>query len=110
IPPPFNDLLQLDFNTYTLFFVLLSGVIMLLLWFVANRIYKSALGRTLRAIREDLDVAEALGKDTFRFRMVALMIGCFYAGVGGALTLGFITAINPSSIAAPETFFIWAAL
>ena len=110
VPLPLNDTLQLDYNTYTIFYIGLSGVIMLVLWFVAHRIYNSSLGRTLRAIREDLDVAEALGKDTFRFRMIALVIGCFYAGVGGALLLGFITAINPSSIAAPETFVIWAAL
>lgn len=110
VPQPINNTLQLDPNTYTFFYIGVSGVIMLLLWFVANRIYNSALGRTLRAIREDVDVAEALGKNTFRFRMIALVIGCFYAGVGGALTVGFITAMDPSSMAATETFVIFAAL
>jgi ABC-type branched-subunit amino acid transport system permease subunit len=81
-----------------------------LLWLVANRIYNSALGRTLRAIREDVDVAEALGKNAFKFQLIALGIGCFYAGVGGALTIEFITAFNPNAFQAPETFVIWAAL
>ena len=110
VQPPLADVLHLDLNQYPLFFILLSGVIMAVLWVAANRIYNSALGRTMRAIREDLDVAEALGKDTFRFRMIAMVIGCFYAGIGGGLLIEFIGAINPSGWAAPETFILFAAL
>jgi branched-chain amino acid transport system permease protein len=110
VAQPFNDRLHLDVNTYPYFFIGLSGVIMLICWLVANRIYNSALGRTLRAIRDDIDVAEALGKDTFRFRMIALVVGCIFAGIGGGLTMLFVTAMNPSGWTAPETFVIWAAM
>jgi branched-chain amino acid transport system permease protein len=110
ITPPLINQLQLDFNTYSFFFMALSGVVMLIMWFLANRIYNSALGRTLRAIRDDVDVAEALGKNTFRFRMIAIGVGCFYAGVGGALVIEFVTAFNPSGFAAFETFSFWTAM
>jgi branched-chain amino acid transport system permease protein len=110
VSQPLNSALNLDYNTYQLFFLGLAVVIMVGLWFIANRIYNSPAGRTMRAIREDLDVAETLGKNTFKFRMIALGIGCFYAGVGGALTIEYIGALNPSGFTAPETFVIWAAL
>jgi branched-chain amino acid transport system permease protein len=88
----------------------MAGVVMLILWWVAHRIYNSPFGRTLRSIREDIDVSEAFGKNTFRYRMIAMVIGCFYAGIAGGLLIGYITAFNPSGWTAGETFVIWAAL
>ncbi len=107
---PLVNVVSLDYNGYQVAFLAIGVVIAAILWFVANRIYNSPIGRTMRAIREDIDVAEALGKNTFKFRMIALVIGCFYAGVGGALTIEFVSAFNPSGWTAPETFIIWAAL
>ncbi|HAC46659.1 MAG TPA: hypothetical protein DCF65_11415 [Chloroflexi bacterium] len=110
VPYPFNDQLNLDPNTYIFFYVGLTGFVMLVLGVVAFRLYKSPLGRTLRAIREDSDVAAAFGKDTYRFRMIAMVIGCLYAGIAGGLLIGFISALNPGGWTAGETFIIWAAL
>ena len=110
VPAPFNSVFNLDPNTYILFFVPVAGICMIVLWFVANRIYGSPLGRTMRAIRDDQDVAEAFGKDSFRVRMLAMGIGCAFAGVAGALTIGFISAFSPAGWTTGETFVIWAAL
>lgn len=110
VPYPFNDLLNLDPQTYIFFYVGLAGVTMLLLGFVAFRLYNSPLGRTLRAIREDSDVVSAFGKDVYHFRMTAMVIGCVYAGIAGGLLIGFISALNPGGWSAGETFLIWAAL
>jgi ABC-type branched-subunit amino acid transport system permease subunit len=110
VPQPLFDTLNLDYATYQLFFVVLAGVVMLALWWVANRIYNSPFGRTLRSIREDMDVSEAFGKNTFRYRMIAMVIGCVYAGIAGGLLIQYITALNPSGWTAGETFVIWTAL
>lgn len=110
VPSPLQNTLGLDYQTYQLFFVGICGVVMLVLWWVANRIYKSPFGRTLRSIREDMDVAESFGKNTFTYRMIAMVIGCFYAGIAGGLLIEFVTAINPSGWTAGETFVIWTAL
>lgn len=110
VPYPFDELLGLDPSTYTIFYVGLSGLFTLLLGVIAFRIYNSPLGRTLRAIREDSDVAAAFGKDTYRFRMVAMVVGCVYAGIAGSLLVGFISALNPGGWAAGETFLLYAAL
>ncbi|WP_298346136.1 branched-chain amino acid ABC transporter permease [Ferrimicrobium sp.] len=110
VPQPFNGVLNLSPNTYDLLFMLFAAVIMLLLWFIANRLYKSPLGRAMRATREDLDVAEAFGKNTYRIRMMAMVIGAIFVGIGGVLTIWFITALAPAGWGTSETFVIWAAL
>jgi branched-chain amino acid transport system permease protein len=110
VPYPFNDVLGLDPNTYTFFYVGLTGLFTLVLGLIAFRIYDSPLGRTLRAIREDTDVAAAFGKNTYRFRMIAMVVGCVYAGIAGGLLVGFISALNPGGWAAGETFLLYAAL
>jgi branched-chain amino acid transport system permease protein len=110
VTQPLSDVLPVDYNTYQFVFLGIAAFIMLIMWFVANRLYNSPLGRTMRAIRENAEAAEALGKNAFRFRMTAFMVGCFFAGVGGALTIEYITAFNTSGWSAPETFIVWAAL
>jgi branched-chain amino acid transport system permease protein len=110
VEPPFNGAFGLDYNSYPILFLGIALVIMILLWVVANVIYNAPIGRTMRAIRDDVDLAQSLGKNAFKFRMIALVIGCFYAGVGGALTIEFVTAFNPSGWTSPETFVIWAAM
>lgn len=110
VPQPFNGVLQLTPNAYALAFLGFSVVVMATLWIFANRLYKSPLGRAMRATREDLDVAESFGKNTFRIRMIAMVIGSIYVGIGGVLTIWFITALSPAGWGTSETFVIWAAL
>jgi len=110
VPYPFQKALGLDPNTYTIFYVLVAGLFALVLGVVAFRIYNSPLGRTLRAIREDEDVAAAFGKNTYVFRMIAMVVGCAYAGIAGSLLIGFISALNPGGWTAGETFLLYAAL
>jgi branched-chain amino acid transport system permease protein len=110
VPSPLQDTLNLSYTSYQFFFVLLSGVVMLIMWWLAQRINNSPYGRTLRSIREDMDVSESFGKNTFKYRMSAMVIGCFYAGIAGGLLIEYITAINPSGWTTGETFVIWTAL
>lgn len=115
VPQPFYDspLITSSGNPYTFyqfFFVVLAGVVMVIMWWIAQRIYNSPYGRTLRSIREDMDVSESFGKNTFKYRMSAMVIGCFYAGIAGGLLIEYITAINPSGWTTGETFVIWTAL
>lgn len=110
VPSPLQDALNISYANYQFFFVALAGVVMLIMWWLAQRIYNSPYGRTLRSIREDMDVSESFGKNTFKYRMSAMVIGCFYAGIAGGLLIEYITAINPSGWTTGETFVIWTAL
>jgi branched-chain amino acid transport system permease protein len=51
----------------------------------AYAVQHSRLGRGLFAIRDDEDVAEALGTPTFRYKMTAFAISGFLAGAAGGM-------------------------
>ncbi|MHB1576112.1 MAG: branched-chain amino acid ABC transporter permease [Candidatus Dormibacteria bacterium] len=110
LSPPFAQALGLNSNQFTYLWVVVSGVVMVICWFIAQRILTSPLGRTMRAIREDQDAAETFGKDTIRVRLIAMSMGAVLAGVGGALLMGFIGAFSPAGWTSGETFVVWAAL
>ena len=61
---------------------------------IAYGIQYSKFGRGLFAIRDDEDVAEALGTPTFRYKMIVFAISGFLAGASGAihsLQLSYVT-------------------
>lgn len=110
VPMPLAGVLSLNANTFLVFFAVLSVGIALLMWLFMSRITRSPLGRTLRAIRDDPDVVSALGKNVFRYQLTAMLIGAFYAGIGGGLIIEFSSSFNTSAWLPSETFLIFAAL
>lgn len=65
---------------------------------VAIRLRASRLGRAWIAIREDEDVAEALGINLVQTKLLAYMLGAAFAGLGGAIFAGLLGSIFASSI------------
>ncbi|MGH9302934.1 MAG: branched-chain amino acid ABC transporter permease [Acidimicrobiales bacterium] len=110
IPEPFAGSFHLNPNNFIFVFAGFSALMMLVMWLIMSRVTRSPLGRTLRAIREDVDVAQAFGKNVFRYQMTAMLVGSFYAGIGGGLIIEFVSAFNTSAWATGETFVIFAAL
>ena len=78
----------------TFFWVFGSAVLVIV---VARRIATSTHGRALFAIRDDEVAAEALGVDTTRYKVLAFVLGAFFAGVAGGLFAHFLSYLNPSS-------------
>jgi branched-chain amino acid transport system permease protein len=66
--------------------------------FVAVRLRGSRLGRAWVAIREDEDVAEALGVNLIQTKLLAYMLGVAFAGLGGAVFAGLVGSIFASSM------------
>ncbi|GIF23317.1 branched-chain amino acid transport system permease protein [Actinoplanes tereljensis] len=63
-------------------------------------IVRTALGRRMRAMRDDALAAGALGADVPVLRMTAFLLASVYGGLGGVLYAGLIRYV------APETFSI----
>jgi branched-chain amino acid transport system permease protein len=57
----------------------------------------STHGRALFAIRDDEVAAEALGVDTTSYKVLAFVLGAFFAGVAGGLFAHFLSYLNPNS-------------
>lgn len=110
VPEPMAAALKLTTNSFVPFFAGVTGAIALLMWWVMSRITRSPLGRTFRAIRDDSDVAAALGKGVFRYQLTSMLIGAFYAGVGGGLIIQFGGSFNPTAWLPGETFVIFAVI
>lgn len=110
VPAPFAHALHLTTNSFIPFFASVTGAIALIMWFVMSRITRSPLGRTFRAIRDDDTVAAALGKNVFRNQLKSMLIGSFYAGIGGGLIIQFGSSFNPSAWLPGETFVVFAVI
>jgi len=95
--------------TYTLLFLVVALVVF---YWIVTRIGNSPFGRVLKAIREDEQVAEALGKDTRVFKLKVFVIGCALMGLGGILWEGSKGFTNPTTTTflPLQTFFIFIAL
>jgi len=78
-----------------LLFLYLIIVSCFLTTFVTRRLRDSPIGRAWIAIREDEDVARAMGINTTRYKLLAFAIGAAFAGLGGAIFASRQTAIFP---------------
>jgi len=76
------------------FWVFLWAVIVVV---VSRNLAHSTHGRALFAIRDDEIAAEALGVDTTRYKVLAFVMGAFFAGVAGGLSAHNDAYLNPSS-------------
>jgi branched-chain amino acid transport system permease protein len=64
---------------------------------VARHIADSTHGRALFAIRDDEVAAESLGVDSTTYKVLAFVLGAFFAGVAGGLFAHFLSYLNPNS-------------
>ena len=69
-----------------------------------HRIANSLLGRTFMAIRNGDDLAEALGINLMRNKLLAFMLSVFYAGLAGGLYAGFVRFLGPGIAGVEHTF------
>lgn len=83
---------------YMVFAVLVIGML------VMHRIVRSLLGRTFMAIRNGDELAEALGIDLMRNKLLAFMLSVFYAGMAGGLYAGFVRFLGPDLASVEHTF------
>jgi branched-chain amino acid transport system permease protein len=69
--------------------------------FAMKRLIASRVGRAWIAVREDEVAAEAMGLDTFRLKLLALVLASAWAGVAGVFFAGKMAFVSPESF----TFF-----
>ena len=83
---------------YLVFVFLVVGM------FVMHRIVNSLMGRTFMAIRNGDALAEALGINLMRNKLLAFMLSVFYAGLAGGLYAGFVRFIGPGIAGVEHAF------
>lgn len=95
-----------DPEAYYYLCLVVVGVSLLLL----HRIERSRIGLTFHAIHWQDKLAESVGVNTFRYRMLAFVIASFFAGLAGALYVHYIGTVSPSRFEVSEMVYvlIWA--
>jgi branched-chain amino acid transport system permease protein len=69
-------------------------------------IVRTALGRRMRAMRDDALAAGALGAEVPVLRMTAFLLASIYGGIGGVLYAGLIRYVAPESFSIANMFLL----
>jgi branched-chain amino acid transport system permease protein len=85
----------IELNTGRSFYYLL-WLLVVLAAFGATHLLDSRTGRALRAVKGGTTMAEAMGVDTFRIKVMAFVIAALLASVSGWLFAHFQRTVNPS--------------
>ncbi len=65
---------------------------------IAALIERRRFGAYLAAIRQDEEACEALGVDTFRCKMLAMVVSSFLTGIGGTFYAYYLFSLQPNSV------------
>jgi len=87
--------------------MLISVIFVAIAFWMLERLVDSPWGRVLKAIREDEEVAKALGKNVFWYKQQSLMLGSAIAAVAGSLIAWQLTSVYPSTFEPLTTFYAW---
>jgi branched-chain amino acid transport system permease protein len=101
IPPPRLGPIRIqaasDFMTLAIFILWVQ-------WRCFKNITESGFGRTLRAIRDNQTATIAAGIHVTAYKMKVIFVGCFVAGIVGAIIGHY------KGIVSPEQFNIWESI
>ncbi|MFB6155648.1 MAG: branched-chain amino acid ABC transporter permease [Haloferacaceae archaeon] len=109
VPRPF-DRLAGNYDTALLASVLFLAGAAAVSYAALSRLTESPYGRVLRGIRANEDVTQALGKNTFAYKMQAFVFGAALAGLAGAVFVLINGAVAPTFITINVTVLVWAGL
>ena len=88
IPAP-NPIGSIDFTSRVHYYYLILFLVAITI-LVMYRIYSSRIGRTFRSIGENEALAESLGIDVLKYKLLAFAIGCFFAGITGSFVVHYL--------------------
>jgi branched-chain amino acid transport system permease protein len=87
--------------------ILFTLVLLIVLW-LAEKALRSPWGRMMRAIRDNRDAAEAMGKDVTARHLQVFVLGSAVVGVAGAMLVTIDGQFTPGSYNPLRfTFLIW---
>ncbi len=90
--------------------VLLVTVFVVGSYLLLSRVHRSPWGRVLRTIRADEDLARALGKNTYRFKLQAFVLGSLVMALAGVFYAHLNLFVSPATLEPITTFYVWVAV
>lgn len=109
IPHPVIDLPglpRLEFGTnYAAYYYLIVAIALISIM-IMYRLETSRIGLAFHAMRQNDQLAEHLGVNIARYRLLAFTTACFFAGVVGSFRAHFQSYISPDDYGLMESIFI----
>lgn len=88
----------------------ISFVIMVVSVAIMLVIVNSKIGLKFKAVRDDLELAEAVGIDTVKYKVLAFVISSFFAGIAGAAMVHYRVTVSPDLYDVPLMLLIILAV
>jgi branched-chain amino acid transport system permease protein len=107
---PMAGPLGISYNNYKYFLLAMCAVVLLIVVLVLQRLSSSPYGRAMRSIRDNEEAAAAFGRNVFRSKLIAYVMGAGLAALGGGLFAAYLGAFNPSAWAPQEILTLYAAV
>ena len=79
-------------------FCYLTAAVAVITTLAAHRIANSSMGLALRSIREDEEVAEVVGVNLTKYKVLGFMASTIPAAVVGGITAAYLTYIDPDTM------------
>ncbi len=90
------------------YYLLLAGCVLVM--FIATRLKGSRLGRAWMAIREDEDVAQAMGIDLVATKLMAFGMGASFGGLAGAIFASKLQSVYPQNLTFLISVYVLAVI
>ncbi|WP_308771331.1 branched-chain amino acid ABC transporter permease [uncultured Bilophila sp.] len=104
-PEIFGVKIRKAIQFYYLIWIMVGVTVLLFHWLSESR-----FGRALNCIKEDDTAAEGCGMDVANLKLMAFVIGAFWAGMAGNLFAAKMTIISPSSFTFWESVVVFAVV
>ena len=107
---PFPADFKLPFLTYTrqdLWVVIVGWTLVALLTLLIWLLVRSPWGRVIKGIREDENAVVSLGKNTYVYKMQALILGGLLGTLGGVIWAVAKQSVQPDNFVPDVTFFAY---
>ena len=104
-PELFGIKIRKAIQFYYLIWIMVGLTVLLFHWLSESR-----FGRALNCIKEDDTAAEGCGMDVAHLKLMAFVIGAFWAGMAGNLFAAQMTIISPSSFTFWESVVVFAVV
>ena len=103
-----SDVVEASSIVVKLCYAVLFLIVLLIIVALSERALKSPWGRMMRAIRDNEDAAEAMGKDVTRRHLQIFIIGSAVIGIAGAMLVTLDGQFTPGTYQPLRfTFLIW---
>lgn len=90
--------------------LVLVGAILAGSWLISQRLLRIQFGRSLRLLREQPDLAAALGHNVVRAKVWTLAISAPMAALAGSLSAHYLSYVGPSQMLPLTTFLLWTMM